>query len=43
MFEIVVGWMRYGWFTTVLAVLGGLTLAAYLEWRSRRRRRSSER
>jgi hypothetical protein len=39
-FSIFVGWSRYGWMTTVLAVLAGLSLAAYAEWRARRRRRA---
>jgi hypothetical protein len=39
-FSIFVGWSRYGWMTTVLLVLAGLALAAYAEWRARRRRRA---
>jgi hypothetical protein len=41
-FSIFVGWSRYGWIATVLLVLAGLSLAAYAEWRARRRRRSIE-
>ena len=36
----VVTWMRYGAVVTVLAVVGGLTVAFYAEWRARRRRRA---
>jgi hypothetical protein len=39
-FSIFVGWSRYGWITTVLLMLAGLSLAAYAEWRARRRRRA---
>jgi O-antigen ligase len=38
-FSVLVGWARYGWFTTLLLIAGGLALAAYAEWRARRRRR----
>jgi len=39
-FSVVVGWFRYGWRATVLLVVAGLSLAAYAEWRARRRRPS---
>ena len=34
---VVVGVLRWGWAVTVAIVLGGLGLAAYAEWRARRR------
>jgi len=41
-FSIFVGWSRYGPTTTVLLIVAGLSLAAYAEWRARRRGRRSE-
>ena len=37
-FFVVVALARVGWILTALAVLAGLGLAAYAEWRARRRR-----
>jgi hypothetical protein len=37
-FSVVVGVFRYGWLTTVLLIAAGLSLAAYAEWRARRRK-----
>jgi len=42
-FSVVVGLARWGWLTTLVLVVGGLLLAAYAEWRARRRNRASER
>jgi hypothetical protein len=42
-FTTAVGWIRYGPVVTVLAVIGGLAVAAYAEWRARRRRRNGRR
>jgi Flp pilus assembly protein TadB len=39
-FSAVVGWIRFGAVVTLLAVVGGLAVALYAEWRARRRRRS---
>jgi hypothetical protein len=41
--SVVVGLARWGWLTTVALVVGGLLLAAYAEWRARRRNRAGER
>jgi membrane protein implicated in regulation of membrane protease activity len=38
-FIVFVSWPRNGWTITVLLVLAGLLLAAYAEWRAKRRRR----
>jgi hypothetical protein len=40
-FVTVMAVLRYGWPVGILLVLAGLALAAYAEWRARRRARSS--
>jgi membrane protein implicated in regulation of membrane protease activity len=42
-FSVAVGIARWGWPTTLALVVSGLLLAAYAEWRARRRRRDSNR
>jgi hypothetical protein len=39
-FSAVVAWFRYGPVVTLLAIVGGLAVALYAEWRARRRARS---
>jgi CHASE2 domain-containing sensor protein len=34
---VVVGLLRWGWLITLAAALAGLLVAAYAEWRARRR------
>ena len=36
-FFVAVGLLRWGWLPTLAAVLAGLLVAAYAEWRARRR------
>jgi CHASE2 domain-containing sensor protein len=42
-FAVVVGVVRWGWPITLAAVVGGLLLAAYAEWRARRRSSAGDR
>jgi len=42
-FSVGVGVARWGWLPTLVLVAGGLLLAAYAEWRARRRKRSGDR